>query len=59
MKKLISLSTILNPDDSTFVSVSYVDEQDVLQHEELSPKQISDLLKSLKTILPDFEIVTK
>lgn len=57
MKKLISLSTILNPDDSTFVSVSYVDAENVLQRQELTSKEVSDLLKALTTILPDFTIV--
>lgn len=57
MKKLISLNSVLNNDNSTFVSVSYVDAENILQTQELTSKEVSDLLKALTTILPDFTIV--
>lgn len=57
MKKLITLSTILNQDDSTFVSVSYVDADNVLQTQELSNAEITALLTAIGKVLPDYTIV--
>ncbi len=56
MKKLINLNTVLNQDDSTFVSVSYVDANNIVHIQELTHDEIVALLNAIEKVLPDFTI---
>ena len=57
MKKLTSLTTVLNPDDSTYVSLIYIDEDGLTQRQELSNDETKALLTAIGKVLTDFTIV--
>lgn len=57
MKKLTSLTTVLNQDDSTYVSLIYIDEDGLTQRQELSNAETKALLTAIGNVLTDFTIV--